>query len=744
MRNYIIINGINSLTIPGLAIKILPPISKPMMRYMREEIDGRDGDINTELGYQAYDRPLEVGLFGDYDINQVIAFFNSQGKITFSDEPDKFYNFQILEKIDFTKLVKFRTATVNIHCQPFKYPVSEEPQEEEYEYVEGTGENITLNNTAEAILNKIEIQGNTSQQTYTGKNLFDLTTTAFSNQNVNITFDGTTIIMTTTTQTNSGNLFFMTKIPDELLTNGQTYTLSSENVSGVAQSLKLQLRTKTGGYVSGKDRLDSVTYDSTYSLYVDGNIYSQYNSDTIPTGTIAKIKNVQVEKGSTATSYEPYVGGIPSPNPNYPEPIHVVSGNNTIEITGRNLIDEAHKTNKWVNQNGAVVTSTGSNCIKIECQAGDKISTFATFATESATGIIVVAFYDENGNLLNRIVRVNRTELTITGTAPANTSYAYAGHHTDAPTQIQVQRGEPTEYEPFTSQSFPINLGDLEMASIPNTDYKDVFVKDGETWYKHATIGKALFDGTESWIFTTNGNAWYVSGWATPNNAKIPSDNSLKSKSLSNYFVNVARNELVGVANGIGIASSGAVNMKHQDYSSDGSQATDFKAWLGVHKPAIYYILNTPTDTEITNETLIDQLEAIKNAISYNGQTNISQTNNDLPFILDLSALKENSDHLVIDNIGNIYSKPTLDLEGTGIVDIYLNDTQMFEVDLSEKNEIVIDTEKMEAYNPTDNTLANRQVTGDYSKFKLDSGENDLRFSGNLTKATITNYERWL
>ena len=77
-------------------------------------------------------------------------------------------------------------------------------------------------------------------------------------------------------------------------------------------------------------------------------------------------------------------------------------------------------------------------------------------------------------------------------------------------------------------------------------------------------------------------------------------------------------------------------------------------------------------------------------------------------------------------------------------MDIYLNDTQMFEVDLSETNEIVINTQEMEAYNPTTNALANRQVVGDYSKFKLDSGENDLRFSGALTKATITNYERWL
>lgn len=125
MRNYVIINGVNSLTINGLAIKELPPISKPLMRATREEIDGRDGDIITNLGYSAYDKQLEIGLFGNYDINEVISFFNQSGTIIFSDESDKYYNFKILNQIDYEKLISFRTASVVLHCQPFKYKVNE-------------------------------------------------------------------------------------------------------------------------------------------------------------------------------------------------------------------------------------------------------------------------------------------------------------------------------------------------------------------------------------------------------------------------------------------------------------------------------------------------------------------------------------------------------------------------------------------------------------------------------------------
>lgn len=127
MRNYVIINGVNSNTISGLAINELPPISKPTMRTYIEEIDGRDGDLVTKLGYGAYDKVMTIGLFHTFDINQVIAFFNGSGTIVFSNEPDKVYNFTILEQIDYEKLINFKTATITIHCQPFKYPLSNTP-----------------------------------------------------------------------------------------------------------------------------------------------------------------------------------------------------------------------------------------------------------------------------------------------------------------------------------------------------------------------------------------------------------------------------------------------------------------------------------------------------------------------------------------------------------------------------------------------------------------------------------------
>lgn len=121
MINYVELNGEKSTSVKGLIIQSLPPISKPKMRTSIETIDGRDGDIVTKLGYSAYDKEVSVGLHGDFDIDDAIAFFDSEGEVVFGNEPDKYYRYQILDQIDFERLIRFRTAKVKMHVQPFKH-----------------------------------------------------------------------------------------------------------------------------------------------------------------------------------------------------------------------------------------------------------------------------------------------------------------------------------------------------------------------------------------------------------------------------------------------------------------------------------------------------------------------------------------------------------------------------------------------------------------------------------------------
>jgi hypothetical protein len=68
---------------------------------------------------------------------------------------------------------------------------------------------------------------------------------------------------------------------------------------------------------------------------------------------------------------------------------------------------------------------------------------------------------------------------------------------------------------------------------------------------------------------------------------------------------------------------------------------------LSTHNTSVYYPLATPTNTEITDTTLIEQLEELKTAMSYAEQTNISQINDDIPFILKITALASYNSRIV-------------------------------------------------------------------------------------------------
>jgi len=127
--NYIIFKNKDSRAIPGLLIQELPPITKPKMRQETTVIDGKDGDITDNLGYSAYDQQIKIGLTRGYDISEIIKYFSGSGTIIFSNEPDKYYMAEIIDQINFDRLLKFRIANVKIHMQPYKYLINESPAE---------------------------------------------------------------------------------------------------------------------------------------------------------------------------------------------------------------------------------------------------------------------------------------------------------------------------------------------------------------------------------------------------------------------------------------------------------------------------------------------------------------------------------------------------------------------------------------------------------------------------------------
>lgn len=146
--NYFIYKGINSKSFNTLVVQELPPITKPQLRYNVSEIDGVDGDVIETLGYKSYDKEITIGIKNTNEINDIIKWLTGNGELTLSNEPDKYYKVNILNEINFERLVRFRTAKIKFHVQPFKYSLTEGIQRIE---VQENQKSITIINNGNTI-----------------------------------------------------------------------------------------------------------------------------------------------------------------------------------------------------------------------------------------------------------------------------------------------------------------------------------------------------------------------------------------------------------------------------------------------------------------------------------------------------------------------------------------------------------------------------------------------------------------
>lgn len=138
--SYIIWNNKDSRSVNGLIICELPPISKPKMRVKETVIDGVDGSIIEELGYESYNKTIAIGLGIGADIDKVTEYFTGNGDVIFSNEPDKLYRARIINGIDYSRLLRFKVAKVTFRVEPFKYDA------DELEVYNVSGNSMTVSN----------------------------------------------------------------------------------------------------------------------------------------------------------------------------------------------------------------------------------------------------------------------------------------------------------------------------------------------------------------------------------------------------------------------------------------------------------------------------------------------------------------------------------------------------------------------------------------------------------------------
>lgn len=333
-----------------------------------------------------------------------------------------------------------------------------------------------------------------------------------------------------------------------------------------------------------------------------------------------------------------------TPTPSSPIPINNATGEQEIRVCGKNLFDTENYTIKgntstWMpTQIGGTYSNSGSwgdgviwryeldttqtYTFKANGFTNNVYGYLRTYTDNTYTTIKTHYIRDGHGNLLKTFTPDSKyIEIRIVSNAATSNVNI---------TDIQLEKGnQATTYEAYNGNTYEINLGDIELNKIGT--YEDRIYKDSDKWYLEKKIGKVVLKGenSEGWILsqTLTNTAHYVIPDATTVllNCKIPPNDTTLGYLLSNYFEE--KGNLYNIdSEGLDIhVNKNLICGINKTIASD---LTTFKTWLSNNNTTVYYILATPTTIEITNEDLINQLEAIE---LLNGLNNISVSSADLP-----------------------------------------------------------------------------------------------------------------
>ena len=542
-----------------------------------------------------------------------------------------------------------------------------------WEKVVGEGTTITLNNTEEAPM-KIDLKGNTSQEgtptpetpqdihivsgdnsiNIVGTNLYN--TNDITNSSISVDNEGYITISIDNSSGSSTIINNFSTLLNSLIKPSTSYSviLEVKSVSGTGRITLNETSTATQFLGVASRTFESISSNSVYinvtstrSDFSSAN--KQFNSYVYCTageaGTIKFRVSILSNTSITANDfvYQPYQSA------SYPISLGVenifnknASGKPAYAIktpieTGVRVIITSAGQNRYYGMNiGAdellgktitiseTITPSASNTGQTYLFFGNSTAVTTSLITNSGitgTGkqtktISIPSSFPTNCDRIWFLIYANGT-----GTGNVDDYVDY--------TDLQMEIGSTAHsYTPYGKA--------IELCKIG--DYQDSIVKDNGKWYLNKQIGKVVLNGSESWAKSsnTNVNRYYIPGTFINTILNV---NTIDL--ISDYFTCITPTQSDAYNVGLSKLNNTSImaNFSLSDTSFDTLQK--FKTWLSTHNTELYYVLATPTYTEITDSTLISQLEALKEAESYSGQTNISQVNNDKPFIITAKALKD-------------------------------------------------------------------------------------------------------
>lgn len=350
---------------------------------------------------------------------------------------------------------------------------------------------------------------------------------------------------------------------------------------------------------------------NSYAIEADKNIRLYMYEGTDYTGTLAvALADVSVSQ----TTFEPYVGGIPSPNPEYPQEIKSVV-KPRVKVCGKNLVGKLMLGVIVWNSGAQVSSETQYACTGfIPVKPGEK------YTISNATTGGERWYYDSDKKPVIGMPTGN-----ITVTIPENIAYMRVTCPIENKDKFQIELGSTaTNYEPYTEQtvSLPYTLN-----AIPVTSGGNVTI-DGQQYiadYVDVERGKLVrmtdfkaIDGSEDWRITDE-------SIPTQKRFGAPFYSCLSYAGFCTNLVNAW--ELI-----IGRENAYTVYGSWIDVRYTACETVDaFKSFLAQQKAdgnpiKILFGLTTPTEIDLTTE----EIAAFKALVSHYPVTNVSTTSDQL------------------------------------------------------------------------------------------------------------------
>lgn len=475
-------------------------------------------------------------------------------------------------------------------------------------YASNLGENH-LEDSDNGKIQDMFIYGRSEQKQYKGYNLL-------KDENVIVFNDGNYIC---------SNQKYLNEGTIEIVT-GETYTFS---LGVVSTDGKIKLFDDSNNliksiYISNKRIFTFIVPENVVSM----SYYAKITTDS--TASLEKAKAMLIV-GSEELAYEPYVGGIPSPNPDYPQEIRNVL-NPSVMICGKNLIQcedgkEYKLSDTTSNYIGVLVNYSG----KINTQKGKKYTISFEYETSNPGIFCLNAFQNViTGNLLvkDNNIKSGKNKIAVTFVAEGiiKKGCLYIQFRRTIQDElfeitirnIQIEEGEEcTEYEPYKEQeaSFPYTLNAIHVSSGGNitidgqqyiSDYIDVeskklikmtdsiILKGTENWKKSTSI-----DGDKFTLVTKGTTAMKEFGYCT-------------HFGLVNGYTNtigkIYRNAYSGIVQ---------IVINFGDYGK--TTLEDFKNWLSNNNVTLTYVRYDKSEINLTDK----EFNSFKNLQTYYPITNI-------------------------------------------------------------------------------------------------------------------------